>query len=162
MTVATQIQFRRDTAANWTSTNPILGAAEIGYETDTNKFKIGDGASLWSALPSYSTKGVDNTTVTGVTGATTLSAAPYLFLTLSAAATLSFAALPTLNMTERRVLTITNGAAGITWPTGIRWIGTGAAGTTPTLSTGVDKVTIDIHNVNGTLSYDATYNGRLA
>jgi hypothetical protein len=35
------IQLRRDTAANWTSTNPALATGEIGFETDTGKFKIG-------------------------------------------------------------------------------------------------------------------------
>ena len=48
--MATVIQLRRDTAANWTANDPILAAAEIGVETDTAKIKIGDGASLWSEL----------------------------------------------------------------------------------------------------------------
>jgi hypothetical protein len=34
----------------WTNANPILGVAEIGYETDTNKFKIGDGTNRWADL----------------------------------------------------------------------------------------------------------------
>ncbi len=46
----TLIQFRRDTAANWTSTNPTLAAGEAGYETDTAKIKVGNGASAWNAL----------------------------------------------------------------------------------------------------------------
>ena len=45
-----RLQNRRDTAANWTSNNPTLAAGEIGYETDTTKFKIGDGATAWSSL----------------------------------------------------------------------------------------------------------------
>jgi len=44
------IQLRRDTAANWTSTNPTLASGEMGLETDTNLFKIGDGSTTWSAL----------------------------------------------------------------------------------------------------------------
>jgi hypothetical protein len=48
--MAVRQQQRRGTAAQWTSANPILSAAEIGYETDTNKFKIGDGTNRWSAL----------------------------------------------------------------------------------------------------------------
>lgn len=43
-------QFRRGTAALWTSTNPTLLQGEIGYETDTGKIKIGDGTTLWSSL----------------------------------------------------------------------------------------------------------------
>lgn len=45
-----QIQMRRDTAANWTSTNPTLAAGEIGYETDTNGVKVGDGTTGWTSL----------------------------------------------------------------------------------------------------------------
>lgn len=46
-----RIQLRRGTAQQWTDTNPILGAAEVGVELGTpNKFKIGDGSSTWSEL----------------------------------------------------------------------------------------------------------------
>jgi hypothetical protein len=45
-----QIQHRRDTAANWTSANPILADGEWGYETDTGKYKIGDGVLTWTTL----------------------------------------------------------------------------------------------------------------
>ena len=45
------IQVRRDTAANWTSVNPTLAAGEMGFETDTGKFKIGTGSTAWNALP---------------------------------------------------------------------------------------------------------------
>ncbi len=44
------MQQRRGTAAQWTSANPILAAGEIGFETDTGKFKMGNGSSAWSAL----------------------------------------------------------------------------------------------------------------
>jgi hypothetical protein len=44
------IQLRRDTAANWTSTNPTLAAGEQGFETDTVKFKIGTGSTAWNSL----------------------------------------------------------------------------------------------------------------
>jgi hypothetical protein len=39
--MATRMQQRRGTAAQWTEANPRLAAGEIGLETDTNKFKIG-------------------------------------------------------------------------------------------------------------------------
>ena len=52
--MATRMQQRRGTAAQWISTNsgngPILAAGEIGYESDTNKFKIGDGTNHWLNL----------------------------------------------------------------------------------------------------------------
>jgi hypothetical protein len=48
--MAARMQQRRGTAAQWTSANPILGSGEIGFETDTIKFKIGNGTSTWSNL----------------------------------------------------------------------------------------------------------------
>lgn len=52
----TKIIQRHDTAANWTAANPVLAAGEMGIETDTNKFKFGDGTSTWSEL-AYATSG---------------------------------------------------------------------------------------------------------
>lgn len=46
-----QIQYRRGTAAQWTSANPTLALGEPGYETDTGKFKVGDGSLAWNSLP---------------------------------------------------------------------------------------------------------------
>lgn len=47
------IQLRRSSAAAWTSINPVLALGEVGVETDTKKLKVGDGTSLWSALPYF-------------------------------------------------------------------------------------------------------------
>lgn len=38
-------------AADWKLLNPKLGRGEIGIEEDTNKFKFGNGTTLWSDLP---------------------------------------------------------------------------------------------------------------
>ena len=55
-----RIQLRRGTESQWTNTDPVLGAAEIGVELGTpNKFKIGDGSSLWSELDYFSTSSND-------------------------------------------------------------------------------------------------------
>jgi len=48
--MSTRWQTKRDTAANWTSNNPILLAGEWGYETDTGEVKIGDGSTVWNSL----------------------------------------------------------------------------------------------------------------
>ena len=48
--MATRMQQRRGTAAQWTSANPILNAGEMGWESDTNKFKIGDGTNHWADI----------------------------------------------------------------------------------------------------------------
>lgn len=50
MPVQTVIKNRRDTAANWISTNPVLAAGELGLETDTALFKFGNGTDTWTAL----------------------------------------------------------------------------------------------------------------
>ena len=44
------MQQRRGTASQWTTANPILAAGEIGFETDTNQFKMGDGTNTWANL----------------------------------------------------------------------------------------------------------------
>ena len=45
-----QVQFRRGTALEWATTNPVLAEAEMGMETDTNQFKIGDGVTGWNSI----------------------------------------------------------------------------------------------------------------
>lgn len=58
------IKFRRDTAAAWTAADPVLAAGEPGYETDTGKVKIGDGATAWSGI-AYLTSGASPLTTKG-------------------------------------------------------------------------------------------------
>ena len=48
--MATLIQIRRDTQANWTTNNPVLALGELAYSTDQQKLKVGDGSSSWSTL----------------------------------------------------------------------------------------------------------------
>lgn len=48
--MTTTIQLRRGTAAQWTASNPVLAAGEPAFESDTGKFKIGNGSSAWTAL----------------------------------------------------------------------------------------------------------------
>jgi hypothetical protein len=69
MPVVTQIQIRRGTAAQWTSTNPTLASGEQGFETDTGKFKIGNGSTAWTSLAYAAGTG----TVTSITAGTGLS-----------------------------------------------------------------------------------------
>lgn len=58
------IQFRRGTAANWASVNPVLGSGEPGYETDTGLTKIGDGTTAWNSLK------YENSSINGVSVST--------------------------------------------------------------------------------------------
>src|SRR6187397_875206 len=48
--MATKIQLRGDTSANWTSTNPVLAPRELAVETDTMFYKIGNGTTPWNSL----------------------------------------------------------------------------------------------------------------
>jgi len=49
------MQQRRGTASQWTIADPVLAAGEIGVESDTAKFKIGDGVNTWSNLDYFET-----------------------------------------------------------------------------------------------------------
>jgi len=112
-----RFQFRSDTAANWTSEDPTLAMAEVGYETDTDKIKIGDGTTAWSSLSYYEgTKG--DTGDAGADGNTVLSGAVD----------------PTTEGEDGDFYINTNtstifGPKSGTWPTGVSLVGaTGATG----------------------------------
>lgn len=51
--MATIIQNRHDSSNAWAVANPILAQGEIGLETDTKKFKVGDGTTSWNNLAYY-------------------------------------------------------------------------------------------------------------
>jgi hypothetical protein len=107
MAVVTQIQVRRGTAAQWTSTNPTLAAGEWGYETDTGKAKIGNGSTAWGSLSYFGGVG----TVTSVTAGTGLSGG-----TITGSGTISLST----------PVSVANGGTGITsFGTGVAtWLGT--------------------------------------
>ena len=64
------IQVKRGTASSWTAANTVLAAGEIGYETDTRKFKVGNGSTAWSSL-SYATVDFNSIALTGTPTAPT-------------------------------------------------------------------------------------------
>jgi len=53
VTTYTRFKLRNGTAAEWTAANPTLLQGEIGVETDTRKYKIGDGSTAWAGLSYY-------------------------------------------------------------------------------------------------------------
>jgi hypothetical protein len=55
------LRIRRDAAADWTSNNPTPEDGQLCVETDTGRFKIGDGATAWTSL-SYLLGGTTGTT----------------------------------------------------------------------------------------------------
>jgi collagen type VII alpha len=67
------IQFRRDTASAWTAANPVLASGEMGIETNTGQFKIGNGSTPWNSLAYggiVGSPGATGATGLGATGAT--------------------------------------------------------------------------------------------
>ena len=48
--MAVRIQIRRGLAAQWTIANPLLAEGELAAETDTGKFKVGNGIDYWNDL----------------------------------------------------------------------------------------------------------------
>lgn len=48
-----RIVFRRDTAANWDVSTRILALGEPALDLTNRRFKVGDGTSLWPALPYF-------------------------------------------------------------------------------------------------------------
>lgn len=56
--MAQYIRARRDSSANWTAVDPTLKKGEIGIETNTGRYKVGDGSSLWSALDYFPQSGL--------------------------------------------------------------------------------------------------------
>jgi hypothetical protein len=77
--MAVQIQWRRDTAANWTANNPTLAQGEPAYETDTNKFKIGNGSTAWNSLAYGGLSGVMNSPIITGAGQETIAIRPVSF-----------------------------------------------------------------------------------
>lgn len=57
MSAPVRLLVRRDTAANWSSANPILLEGEMGYETDTGRLKIGGRNLPWNSLPYFAGSG---------------------------------------------------------------------------------------------------------
>jgi hypothetical protein len=112
--MTTKIQLRRDTSANWTSINPTLFSGEIGFETDTGKFKIGNGSSVWSALDYF----LDSSDLSGYL---TAASASTTYLTQASASTtyLTQASASSTYLTQASASTtyLTQASASSTYPT---------------------------------------------
>lgn len=48
--IGTKATLEINTAANWTSTNPVVSANVFALESNTGKFKIGNGVTAWTSL----------------------------------------------------------------------------------------------------------------
>ena len=111
-----QIQLRNGTAAQWTSANPVLAAGEAGVETDTSKFKIGNGSTAWASL-AYSS---------GTTGSNPVFNTAVTVTTLSAGSSATSSISNTVPLVPVLSIGVPIGATGATGDTG----STGATGAT--------------------------------
>jgi len=138
--MAKQIQIRRDTAANWSSENPVLADGEIGYDSTNEIFKFGDGSTAWNSLSTYTAPIADNSVspvklddefktivALGATVACNWSAGQIFTKTLSAAPTFTFS-----NLHVGVKFIETTGDYSPTFPTGFTYVGgeRAATGTT--------------------------------
>jgi hypothetical protein len=151
------IQLRRDTAANWTSTNPTLAAGEMGFETDTGRLKVGTGSTAWTSLL-YATDASEITgTVINATTTTAASGVGYMGLPQNGTTTGAYRLVAAdagkhIYSTATRTITIpgnaTGGAPQVAFPVGTTITFINATGVTLTLS--MDGTTTDALLLAGT------------
>ena len=72
----TRIQVRRGTAAEFSAANPVLGAGEPAFETDTNVLKVGDGSTAYNSLSAISGGGGGGSEVNDLSSAVTWANVP--------------------------------------------------------------------------------------
>ena len=51
VTLKAKLVLRNDTESNWIKANPVLIKGEMGYCTDKQYLKIGDGTKVFTMLP---------------------------------------------------------------------------------------------------------------
>ena len=118
-----QIQLRNDTAANWTSANPVLAQGELGVERDTRLYKIGNGSTAWNSLAYGSLVGTINesavvTTVKDIAASYSILAADENTTLRSTSATAITITIPNVLNVGERVDVIQFGAGQITFAAG--------------------------------------------
>ena len=122
--MAVQIQLRRGTAAQWTAANPTLAEGEMGVETDTGQFKVGDGTTAWNSLappfpPLYFTENVKTANYTlalaDVAKVVAVNSSSNLTLTVPLNSSVAFPLGTVINVYRAGTGSVTiSGAAGVT------------------------------------------------
>lgn len=128
-----RIQLKRATAASWASNNPVLYAGEIGLETDTNKFKIGDGSTAFNSL-SYFNGNLTGSSLNDLADVTIVSASNGDFLRWNGSAWINDA----VNLSTD---TIGSYVESLVAGTGITLSNNSGEGATPTVAIGQDVAT---------------------
>ena len=151
--MAVQIQFRRDTGANWASANTILAAGEMGINTTTNQFKIGDGTTAWNSL-SYAPISGTVASIDDITDVTITSASSGQFLKWNGTAWVNDAIDLGTDTTGNYVSSLVAG-------TGVTLSNNSGEGATPTVAIGQavatnSNVTFNDVTVSGNLTVSGT------
>lgn len=164
-----RIQLRGDTAANWAASNPILAERELVIETDTLKYKVGNGILDWNSLPyggvtgaagSSGTSGTSGTSgvdgPAGSSGSSGISGSSGTSGTAGSSGTSGI--VPTNVYYDMHVAAsdettnITAGATKVTFYSPIAWTLTGVTATLTT--SGSTTTTVDV-NYNGSTVFSS-------
>ena len=141
--MSTRIRLRRDTAANWTSNNPTLTTGEMGYETNTGKFKIGNNTDAWTALAYSITAELSEGNLNDLKDVTITSAANGDFLRWNGSAWINDA----VNLSTD---TVGSFVESLVAGTGITLTNNSGEGATPTVAVDTSTIQAKVANVTDT------------
>ena len=141
--MSTRIRLRRDTAANWTSNNPTLTTGEMGYETNTGKFKIGDNSTAWTSLAYSITAELSEGNLNDLKDVTITSAANGDFLRWNGTAWINDA----VNLSTD---TVGSFVESLVAGTGITLANNSGEGATPTITVDTSAIQARVANVTDT------------
>lgn len=152
--MSVKIQLKRTTASAWTSLNPTLDVGEIGFETDTKKFKIGDGSTVWTSLPYSITANLASGTLNDLGDVTITSAANGDFLRWNGSAWINDA----VNLSTD---TVGSYVESLVAGTGVTVTNNSGEGAAPTIAIGQSVATSDVPtfaglNLNGNIVFEGT------
>jgi hypothetical protein len=151
--MSVKIQLKRTTASAWTSLNPTLDNGEFGYETDTAKFKIGNGSTAWTSL-AYANANLSVASLDALSDVTITSATNGDFLRWNGSAWINDA----VNLATD---TIGSYVESLVAGTGVTLSNNSGEGSTPTVAIGQDVAssatpTFAGLNLNGNIVFEGT------
>jgi hypothetical protein len=151
--MSVKIQLKRTTASAWTSLNPTLDNGEFGYETDTAKFKIGNGSTAWTSL-SYANANLSVASLDALSDVTITSATNGDFLRWNGSAWINDA----VNLSTD---TVGSYVESLVAGTGVTVTNNSGEGAAPTIAIGQDVAssatpTFAGLNLNGSIVFEGT------
>ena len=149
--MSVKIQLKRTTASAWTSLNPTLDNGEFGYETDTAKFKIGNGSTAWTSL-AYANANLSVASLDALSDVTITSATNGDFLRWNGSAWINDA----VNLSTD---TVGSYVESLVAGTGVTVTNNSGEGAAPTIAIGQSVATSDVPtfaglNLNGNIVFE--------